>query len=50
MLKLLTRVFGSRNDRLLRTFSGLVSQTKVMTAGGKLPMIAAEAFASIDIA
>ena len=27
MLKLLTRVFGSRNDRLLRTFAGLVRQT-----------------------
>ena len=27
MLKLLTRVFGSRNDRLLRTFAGLVSET-----------------------
>ena len=26
MLKLLTRVFGSRNDRLLRTFDRLVSQ------------------------
>ncbi len=27
MLKLLTRVFGSRNDRLLRSFAHLVIET-----------------------